>query len=183
MATEKKCDNCGGAVPEKSTRFCRRQCSIDWHNKNRTLTPNEVGPCAVCGKHVSRWVSPAAQSKQADKNLYCDRTCAGVGRMGSNHPMWRGGRQIDKGGYVLVYKPEHPHCSSGGYVREHRLVMEEMIGRYLTPTEVVHHKNDITSDNRPSNLQLYSSNREHKSDDSKNRSRNGRGQLVSKENQ
>lgn len=183
LSRPRQCEYCKQEIPQKSRRFCRVQCKTDWHNQNRTLTPNEVGPCVVCGKHVSRWVSPARQSKESDKNIYCSRTCAGVGRKGANHPGWQGGRLTDKDGYVLVYKPDHPHCSKSGYVREHRLVMEEKIGRYLTPLEVVHHKNDITSDNRPSNLQLYASNREHKSDDYKHRSRNQRGQLISKVNQ
>lgn len=44
---------------------------------------------------------------------------------------------------------------------EHRLVMEEMLGRYLDPQEVVHHRNKIRSDNRPANLQLFGTNADH----------------------
>lgn len=80
---------------------------------------------------------------------------------GSEHPGWKGGRKIDKAGYVLVYRPDHPHCNSGGYVREHRLVCERVLGRPLLPTEVVHHKNDDPADNRPENLQVYDSNADH----------------------
>lgn len=47
------------------------------------------------------------------------------------------------------------------YIREHRLVMEKMIGRYLLRDEVVHHKNGVPDDNRPENLQLFSENGEH----------------------
>jgi len=38
--------------------------------------------------------------------------------------------------------------------REHRVVMERILGRPLTVNEVVHHKNADTSDNRPENLEL-----------------------------
>ena len=69
-----------------------------------------------------------------------------------NH--WKGGRCVNSQGYILIYKPDHPFSNTRGYVREHRLVMEENIGRYLEPNEAVHHINGNKSDNRIENLQL-----------------------------
>jgi len=60
-------------------------------------------------------------------------------------------------GYIMVYMPEHPYCNSNGYVREHRLVMEQRLGRYLRPEETVHHINEIRNDNRDENLELFAS--------------------------
>ncbi len=80
---------------------------------------------------------------------------------GEGHPEWKGGRLIDKNGYVMIYNPDHPHARAGKYVCEHRLVMEQHLGRYLLPNEVVHHKNDCKTDNRIENLELFQSNAEH----------------------
>jgi hypothetical protein len=74
---------------------------------------------------------------------------------------WRGGLSVDSDGYILVKFPGHPDATKGGYVRQHRLVMEEKIGRRLRRGEVVDHRNGDTSDNRPENLRLFASNTEH----------------------
>lgn len=82
-------------------------------------------------------------------------------RSPKHHGSWKGGRRMDRDGYILCHCPSHPGANHQGCVREHRLVMEQMIGRYLDPQEVVHHKNGKKDDNRPENLELFSKNSEH----------------------
>ena len=75
-------------------------------------------------------------------------------QQGSKNPYWKGGKCKTKEGYILIRCLNHPFAQANGYYKEHRLVMEKVIGRYLTRDEVVHHKNEIKTDNRPENLYL-----------------------------
>lgn len=79
--------------------------------------------------------------------------------IGEKSPTWKGGRFKNSSGYILIYSPHHPHAING-YVREHRLVVEKKIGRYLENNELVHHKNKVKSDNREENLEIVNK-REH----------------------
>ena len=80
---------------------------------------------------------------------------------GDKNPAWRGGRHIDKSGYVYLRRPDHPNRNHLGYVFEHRLVMEAHLGRYLTPEEVVHHRDKDKKNNAIENLELFGSNGAH----------------------
>ena len=55
----------------------------------------------------------------------------------------------DAHGYVHEYDPQRQK-----YVRQHRLVMERMLGRPLEKWESVHHKNGKRTENGPENLEL-----------------------------
>ncbi len=80
-------------------------------------------------------------------------------KKGKDHPFFKG--KIRHQGYVCLYVPKHPFCDRNGYVKEHRLIMEKHLGRYLKPSEVVHHLNHIRDDNRIENLMLLKNKSKH----------------------
>jgi len=66
---------------------------------------------------------------------------------------------------------------NGKWVKQHRQVMEEHIGRRLKRKEHVHHKNGNRSDNRLENLELLDSYDHHK-EHSDNRKRDKYGRYT-----
>lgn len=84
--------------------------------------------------------------------------CQGTMENGHN---WKGGKYTDIHGYVQVYMPTHIRANQMGYVREHILVLEEVLGRPILPTEVAHHRNKKRDDNSPGNLILFKINGMH----------------------
>lgn len=91
-------------------------------------------------------------------------------RPGASNHQYRSGRRVDHDGYVLVTAPvDHPYARqrtnrAGKLIYEHRLVLEQTLGRYLLPEEVVDHVDGLTLHNAPENLRLFSSNAEHLSE-------------------
>lgn len=111
-----------------------------------------------CGKPTKRiwYIGHANKGKKhtEEHKKKCSQPLEKNGR-------WKGGKMIDRNGYVLIKNRQHPYANNCGYVREHRIIMEQHIGRYLQPNEVIHHKNHVKDDNRIENLMLLNNASEH----------------------
>ena len=81
-------------------------------------------------------------------------------RMKGNKLRWKTGEyQYD--GYIFIHKPNHPRANKSGYVRKHFLIIEKMLGRYLTKDEIVHHIDLFHSNNDLENLFVCKNRSEH----------------------
>jgi hypothetical protein len=102
--------------------------------------------CKVCG-------SLFFNSHRTRKT--CSVQCGITWRTGSGSPRFKGG-SINSDGYRIMRR------GKGRSVGEHRLVMEQALGRRLLSTEVVHHRNGNRLDNRLENLELIQSQSAHR---------------------
>src|ERR1700693_2229513 len=124
--------------------------------------------CKVCGKKIKTYPSWI----KAGKSQYCSVEHASLERTkklmdsGIKTRFKKGQKTWNKIGfqftrarkdgkyYKLIHAPEHPFSTSKGYVREHRLVMEAKLGRYLQKDEIVHHIDGNTLNNDINNFEL-----------------------------
>ena len=131
-----------------------------------------------CKVHYERWRRtgneppdrPVGVSPPSKICIYedCDRPSKSImGLCASHYAQYRRNQSTENLASLQYHNPRGTGSKSkDGYVQvsrngktyfEHRLIMEEMLGRSLFPNENVHHKNGLRRDNRPSNLELWTS--------------------------
>lgn len=107
--------------------------------------------CVLCGKE--RRFSSKSLVERYNKTGLCGECYHKNSPTGINANHYKRGYFI-RSGYKFVLYPNHPNANNLGYVREHRLVMEKFLDRFLKPNEVVHHIDGNTLNNDLSNLKL-----------------------------
>lgn len=167
---QKVCDSCGKsfAVPlarADTAKTCSFECAGKLTAKRYAATRAKK-VCPVCG------VEFAVPKCHEHRSTCCSRTCANKlpsrkHSKGKDHYLWKNGTTVHCGGYLYVKIDGHPYASPGGYVFEHRAVMELWMRedspdhkflvdhdgvKYLHPDFPVHHINENKQDNRRGNL-------------------------------
>jgi len=125
-------DNKSLLCPRCMTKTRKLKNPDGWHRSMR-----EKGWGAICNrcKNSSTGPMPANMGKYPSPR--------------GRPPAPEGTRKKNKHGYMLIKR-------GGLFLLEHRVIMEEMLGRELIPkVESVHHINGIRDENRPENLELW----------------------------
>lgn len=170
----RQCLHCGGTFrpPTSASAYCSSEC---WYASRKAA---RMVPCEACGTTFERKVktqracSVACGNKLKEANrtvecgncktaflrphgklqTFCSRRCSMLARGGSTsnsaarHP--EGHELRTSSGYI-----QQKH--EGRWVQQHRLVMQQTLGRPLLSNERVHHKNGVRADNRPENLEMW----------------------------
>lgn len=148
----RNCIQCNNKYDAKTKpqKFCSQKCATDnIHDRRRSTLQPEPRPC----EHCQRVFVPRKQSA----GRFCSFKCKNEGQKGEKASSWKGGRHVNASGYVAISKPDHPSARGhGGYILEHRYIMEQYLGRKLEKHETIHHINGKKDDNRIENLQLRS---------------------------
>ena len=63
--------------------------------------------------------------------------------------------------YPRVYNPNHHRADSAGMVYEHIIVAEDILGRNLSPEEVVHHEDEDKTNNSENNIYIFETSADH----------------------
>lgn len=107
--------------------------------------------CPVCNKIVNKRKDIGKISNT------CSATCRGKTKKGTHYGPRK--RVVVSKKYYLAWRPDHPSAITGR-VPEHRLIVEDYIGRFLSSEEHVHHIDGDGFNNKIENLQILT-NSEH----------------------
>jgi hypothetical protein len=123
--------------------YCRHHYLTLHYSPPKQKAEKQYRPCTQCGKEFTIAYESAR---------FCSMRCYADSR---RQPF------IIKKGYKKVLLPSHPRADGKGYVFEHIIIAETMLGRPLNRGEEVHHKDLDRGNNSPENLEVCASHAEH----------------------
>lgn len=128
----------------------KKQNELWKKRSNATGYEQKIINCAICNKEL-QVIRCLALTKK-----YCSIQCRNDSqklRPREMHPSWKGGKPMFYKGYMYI-------TVNGKKRLQHRVIMEEHIGKALTKSEHIHHINGNKIDNRIENLMIVS-NKDH----------------------
>lgn len=144
------CRTCYSNARNKATRSTECSCC----KRSGLIIRNiPLSLCIKCNRQKLENEKPILKVKRQDYLRNYSRKKKGTDL---NAPIRRPlGKWKTQGGYIMIFRPNHPNADVNGCVREHCFVLSEHIGRPLKKNESVHHINGLRDDNRIENLELW----------------------------
>lgn len=142
---------CGQEVISKDKQGRARFCL---GHKRSALTPYKQQPPKPCACGCGELVRIRLKYGRL-VNFKLGHNSRHGNRANENNGQWKGGRVINDHGYIEIRSVGHRRAHKPGYyVGEHVLVMEQHLNACLCDWTIVHHINEIKTDNRIENLQM-----------------------------
>ena len=142
---DQPCADCENLVGPKGAKGRCNRCNMRIKREERRANPTPCehpDGCKNLVRNVDRYCDMHRNRKRRTGEL------GGPERVKAPH----GSGTIHPSGYKIYTIGTWPNQT---VLLEHRLVMEQQLGRALESFEHVHHKNGIRDDNLPENLELW----------------------------
>lgn len=144
----RKCECCGNDFTRPASQmrenacFCSKTC----YDKAQATGERETFMCECCGETFMRLKS----WNPGGLRRFCSDGCQRIVMVRDQHMRWKGGVSIDSDGAEITLMRRKGVVSN--YIRTHRKIASDAIGRLLERHENMLHINNVIDDNRPENL-------------------------------
>lgn len=150
-----KCDTCGVEIKKKPSdikkhNFCSRKCYYQHRARNQINAS-----CEKCGKPLCKPPS------KATKRNFCSRKCHMETLNAELNPYRMTSEVREKLRLSRLGSGKGEGYSKTYGTHTHRIVAEKKLGRKLLKGEVVHHIDKNKRNNKPENLMIFKSQKEH----------------------